>query len=125
MLKIGEFAALARISIRMLRHYDEMGLLKPAQVDSESGYRYYKLEQLPRLNRILALKDLGLSLEEIRWLLNDALSAEEIRGMFKLKQAQLYSLIMEEQARLRRVENRLRDIEHEGKLPENEVVIKP
>ncbi len=109
----------------MLRHYDELDLLKPDSVDPESGYRYYTLEQLPRLNRILALKDLGLSLEEIRLLLNEALSAEEIRGMLKLKQAQLRQHITDEQARLRRVENCLAYIEHEGHLPEVEVIIKP
>ena len=125
MLKIGQFAELAQISIRMLRHYDEIGLLKPESVDPENGYRYYRLEQLPRLNRILALKDLGLSLDEIQRLLNEQLSADEIRGMLKLKQAQLHQHIIDEQARLCRVENRLAYIEHEGHLPEVEVVIKP
>jgi DNA-binding transcriptional MerR regulator len=125
MLKIGEFAMLAHISIRMLRHYDELGLLKPAHIDRESGYRYYSLDQLPRLNRILALKDLGLALEEIRLLLNETLTVEEIRGMLKLKQAQLYKHIAEERARLRRVENRLGYIEQEGRLPDAEIVIKP
>ena len=124
MLKIGEFAALAQISIRMLRHYDEMGLLKPMHVDRENGYRYYDHEQLPRLNRILALKDLGLSLEEIGLLLDGALNADEIRGMLKLKQALLHQQIQAETARLRRVENRLRYIESEGRLPDGEVVIK-
>jgi DNA-binding transcriptional MerR regulator/effector-binding domain-containing protein len=124
MLKIGEFAALTQVSIRMLRHYDELGLLKPTHVDWESGYRYYSLDQLPRLNRILALKDLGLSLGEVRLLLDDALSADEIRGILKLKQAQLRQHITEEQARLRRVENRLRYIDQEGQLPEAEIVIK-
>jgi DNA-binding transcriptional MerR regulator len=125
MLKIGEFAALTRISIRMLRHYDELGLLKPSHVDWESGYRYYTVEQLPRLNRIVALKDLGLTLAEIRLLLDDALSAEEIRGMLKLKQAQLRQHILDEKARLQRVEQRLRDIEQEGHLPETEIIVKP
>ena len=124
MLKIGEFAALAQISIRMLGHYDHLGLLKPAHVDRSSDYRYYTVEQLPRLNRILALKDLGLTLGEIHLLLDEALSAEEIRGILKLKQAQLHQHITEEQTRLRRVENRLRYIEQEGQLPEAEVVIK-
>lgn len=124
MLKIGEFAALAQISIRMLRHYDEMGLLKPIQVDRETGYRYYVYDQLPRLNRILALKDLGLSLEEIGLLLDGALNADEIRGMLKLKQAQLRQHLLAETDRLHRVENRLRYIEAEGRLPDGEVVIK-
>lgn len=124
MLKIGEFAALAQISIRMLRHYDEMGLLKPIRVDPETGYRYYDYDQLARLNCILALKDLGLSLEEIGLLLDGALNADEIRGMLKLKQAQLRQQLLAETARLNRVENRLRYIEAEGRLPDGEVVIK-
>lgn len=125
MLKIGEFAALAGISVRMLRHYDDLGLLHAHHVDHESGYRYYVLEQLPRLNRILALKDLGLALEDIRLLLDEALTADEIRGMLKLKQTQLHRLIREEQARLQRVENRLHYIEREGQLPHVEIVVKP
>ncbi len=125
MLKIGEFALLAQISIRMLRHYDEIGLLRPAHVDPGTGYRYYLPEQLPRLNRILALKDLGLSLDEVRYLLLNAdLSADELRGMLMLKQAQLRQHLREEQARLRRVESRLHFIEDEGRLPEIEIVLK-
>ena len=54
-LKIGEFSALAQVSIRTLRHYDEVGLLKPTHVEAQSGYRYYSVSQLPRLHRILAL----------------------------------------------------------------------
>lgn len=65
MLKIGEFSALAQVSIRTLRHYDEVGLLKPLHVEAESGYRYYSVSQLPRLHRILALRDLGFPLDRI------------------------------------------------------------
>ncbi len=61
MLKIGDFSKLSRVSVQALRHYDEMNLLKPAQVDTFTGYRYYSASQLPRFNRILALKDLGFS----------------------------------------------------------------
>lgn len=63
MFKIGEFSRLSRVSVRMLRHYDQLGLLTPSQTDSFTGYRYYSANQLPRLNRILALRDLGFSLE--------------------------------------------------------------
>lgn len=79
---------------------------------------------MPRLNRILALKDLGLSLEQIATLLNDKLSAEQIRGMLRLKQLEVQERVGEEQARLARVEARLRQIEGEGKMPTYEVVIK-
>lgn len=124
MLKIGEFAALAQVSIRMLRYYDELGLLKPEHVDAESGYRYYSVEQLSRVHRIHALRDLGLTLDEVRHLLDDTLTAEELRGMLKLKHALLSQHITAEQARLRRVETRLRAIEDEGRLPDSEIVIK-
>src|SRR5258706_14841 len=59
MIKIGDFARFSQVTVAALRHYDELGLLKPISVDSWTGYRYYSVSQLPRLNRILALKDLG------------------------------------------------------------------
>ena len=65
MLKIGEFSKLSRVSIRMLRHYDDIGLLKPARIDSFTGYRYYSPEQLPVIGRITALKDMGFALADI------------------------------------------------------------
>jgi DNA-binding transcriptional MerR regulator len=65
MFKIGDFSKISQVSIRSLRHYDEIGLFKPAHTDPFTGYRYYSADQLPRLNRIIALRTLGLSLEEI------------------------------------------------------------
>ena len=59
MLKIGEFSKLSRVSVRMLRHYDEIGLLKPAEIDHFTDYRYYREDQLPIAGRIAALKDMG------------------------------------------------------------------
>lgn len=70
MFLVGEFSKLTRVTIKMLRHYDEIGLLKPAATDRRSGYRYYSVEQLPRLNRIIALKDLGFPLEDIMELID-------------------------------------------------------
>ena len=61
MLKIGEFSKLSRISVRMLRHYDEIGLLKPAEIDRFTDYRYYREDQLPTACRIAALKEMGFS----------------------------------------------------------------
>ena len=66
MVSIGEFARLGGVSVRTLRHYDEIGLLRPAQVDPVTGYRGYLASQLGQLNRILALKELGLSLTQAR-----------------------------------------------------------
>jgi len=124
MFKIGEFSKLSRVTVKTLRYYDEIGLLKPAEVDRFTSYRYYSASQLPRLNRILALKDLGLSLDQIGQLLKDDLSPEQIRGMLRLKQAEIRQQVQEEQARLARVEQRLRYIEQEDKMPNYDVVIK-
>lgn len=124
MFKIGEFSKIVQVSMRMLRHYDDIGLFKPAQVDRENGYRYYTAEQIPRLNRILALKDLGLSLDEIAYMMDDRVEAGEIRGMLLLKQAQLQQQVQEELMRLARVETRLAQIETEGQMPPFETVLK-
>jgi effector-binding domain-containing protein len=110
--------------VKTLRHYDRLGLLRPVDVDRFTGYRRYSLDQLPRLNRLLALKDLGLSLGQVRQLLDDELPAAEIRGMLRLKRSELERRLVDEHARLARVEARLKQIEMEGHLPDYDVVLK-
>jgi len=124
MLKIGEFSRLSRVTVQTLRHYDDLGLLKPSQVDTFTGYRYYLPNQLLRLYRILALKDLGFSLEQIARLLENDLSAQELRGMLKMKQMEIEQHLEEEQARLTRVAARLQQIEMENSMSNYEVLIK-
>jgi len=124
MFKIGDFSKLSQVPVKTLRYYDKIGLLKPATVHRFTSYRYYSADQLPKLNRILALKDLGLSLHQVAQLLNGDLSAEQIRGMLRLKQAQAQQKVEEEQARLARVECRLRQIEREGVMSTQEGVLK-
>ena len=124
MFRIGEFSQMAQVTIRTLRHYDELGLLKPVHIDRFTDYRYYTIEQLPQLNRILALKDLGFSLEQIARSLKDDVSPEQLRGMLRMKQVELEQQVEEEQMRLGRVAARLRQIEQEGRQPEYEVVLK-
>ncbi len=124
MIKIGDFSKLSQVSIKTLRYYDEMELLKPGNVDRFTGYRYYSVSQLPRLNRILALKDLGLSLEQIAQVLDEGVSLEQLRDMLRLKRAELQQHITEEQARLARVEARLNDITREDTMPNYDVVLK-
>jgi DNA-binding transcriptional MerR regulator len=94
-----------------LRHYARLGLLKPLWTDRFTGYRYYSREQLSRLNRIMALKDLSFTLEQIGQVLPEEMSLDELRGMLRLKQAELAQHIRETQARLVRIEERLRRIE--------------
>ncbi len=125
MFKIGDFSKLSQVSAKTLRYYDGIGLLKPTEIDRFTGYRYYSAAQLPRLHRILALKDLGLSLEQIGRMLNDDLPASQLRGMLKLKQAEIERTIADEQARLGRVEALLRQIEQEDStMSAYDVVIK-
>ncbi|WP_432544360.1 MerR family transcriptional regulator [Kineococcus sp. SYSU DK002] len=124
MFSIGEFAALARVSVRVLRHYDALGLLPPAAVDPATGYRSYSAAQLGRLNRVLALKDLGLTLRQVRAVLDEEVGAEQLQGMLRLRRAQLAEQVAADAARLRAVEVRLRVIEEEGTVGTQDVVVK-
>jgi DNA-binding transcriptional MerR regulator len=124
MIRIGDFARLSQVSIVALRHYDEIGLLKPVAVDGSTGYRYYSAAQLPRLNRILALKDLGFSLEQIDRVLSGGITLDQLRGMLKLKQAEVERQLAEEQGRLARIAARLRQIELEDTMADYDVVLK-
>ena len=124
MLKIGDFSKLSQVSIQALRHYDDLGLLRPAEVDRFTGYRYYTASQLPRLNRILALKDLGFALDQIAPLLEAGVSPEQLRGMLRLRQAEQLARVQAEQERLARVQARLNQIEQENAMSQYEVVLK-
>ncbi|MBU0510796.1 MAG: MerR family transcriptional regulator [Chloroflexi bacterium] len=123
-LKIGDFARIGRVTVQALRHYDNLNLLKPAKVDSLSGYRYYDLDQLPRLHRILALKDLGFSLDQVAQMIQDDLPPSELRGMFKLKKNELQQNVQEQLNRLERLEARLKMIEQEDSPLTYDVIIK-
>ena len=124
MFSIGEFARHGRVSVRMLRHYDAIGLLRPACVDPASGYRFYEARQLSELNRIVALKDLGFTLQQVQAVLEEQVSAAELRGMLKLRRAEIHAQIDAETTRLTRVEARLLTIEDEARVPIDGVVIK-
>src|SRR5688572_15040978 len=124
MLKIGDFSRLGQVSIDTLRHYDTLGLLKPAEVDPSTGYRYYAYQQLGRLHRILALKDIGLSLEQIAPMLEGDVSAEQLKGMLKLKRVEIAEHIDTEHERLARVEARLKQIEIESSFSAHDVILK-
>lgn len=124
MLNIGEFARLGQVTPRMLRHYDEIGLLKPDRVDPSSGYRYYTARQLGSLHRIVALRDLGFSLGQIGEVLAEDPPIEQLRGMLRLRRAQIEQTVGEEQERLRRVEAHLRALEGSDTVDVQDIVIK-
>lgn len=124
MFRIGEFSRIARVSGRLLRYYDSIGLLSPRRIDPDTGYRYYTADQLGQLNRILALKDLGLSLDQVARMVRDEISPDEIRGMLMLKKAELERSLSEEAARLRHIESRLLQIDEQGGLKDYDVIVK-
>jgi DNA-binding transcriptional MerR regulator/effector-binding domain-containing protein len=124
MLNIGEFARLGQVSPRMLRHYDEIGLLQPQNVDAVNGYRSYAVHQLGRLHQIVALRDMGFTLAQTGDVLNEGLSMDQLRGMLRLREAQIESTVAEEEGRLRRVAAHLRAIERTCVVKLQDVVIK-
>jgi DNA-binding transcriptional MerR regulator len=124
MFSIGEFARHGRVSVRMLRHYDAVGLLRPAHVDRLTSYRSYEAEQLSRLNRIVALKDLGFTLQQVQSILDDKVSVDELHGMLRLRQGDLQIQIAADTARLTQVRARLDIIEREGAMPSEDIAIK-
>lgn len=111
MFKIGEFSHIARVSTRLLRYYDSLGLLEPSHTDPDTGYRFYTPDQLPDLNRILALKEMGLTLDEVGKLLADDVPAEQLRGMLTLKRSELAREVEAREARIRFIESRIDQIE--------------
>lgn len=123
MFKISEFSRLSRVSLKTLRFYDQIGILKPADIDKETGYRFYAAEQLITLNRILMYKDLGFTLQQIQQLLHEEMSTEQLQGIFRQKERETKQLLEEEQARLNRIKERLLLIEQKGYV-EQEVVFK-
>ncbi|MBB6121111.1 MerR family transcriptional regulator [Nocardiopsis algeriensis] len=111
MYTIGEFASLGRVSVRMLRHYDAVGLLTPARVDPHTGYRFYSEEQFLQLVRALALKDLGLTLGQVAAVVHGRVDREELAALLRERGSDLRERIRRDTERLHRVEARLRALE--------------
>ncbi|MDK1028184.1 MAG: MerR family transcriptional regulator [Anaerolineae bacterium] len=124
MFRIGEFSKIAQVSGRLLRYYDQIGLFKPEHIDKASGYRLYSARQLPDLNRILALKELGLTLEQIAPLVKGAVSQDELRAMLTLKKSQIAQSLQEEYNRFQYIESRIQQIDQEGAMADYDIVIK-
>ncbi len=122
MFSIGEFSRIARVTPRQLRNYEALGLFKPERIDPETGYRFYSALQLPRLNRILALKELGLTLTQILRLLDENISAEEIRGMLTMRKAQVEQTLRDELERVRSIEARIFQVEEQGRLVDDVIL---
>lgn len=110
MFRIGEFSKLTQVSIRMLRYYDEVGLLTPAEVDKWTGHRLYSVEQIPRLNKILYLRDSGLNVSEIALALT--MDEQSLLAQLNKKRIEIENAIQVEQEKLRKIElakNKIQD----------------
>jgi len=123
MYGIATVAGLAQVSVRTLRYYDELGLLRPVWTDPDTGHRWYAPNQLHRLHRILALRDLGVSLADIGRLLDEGVTAEELRGILLLRRAEATERMAAEAERLARVEARLEQLK-EKDMADYDVVVK-
>lgn len=111
MFTIGEFASIGRVSVRMLRHYDEIGVLTPARVDQFSGYRFYDGRQFETLGRILEFKDLGFRLDEVKGIVDGSIDGDVLFGMLAAKRAEMAARLDLDAARLRRIDARLQHTE--------------
>lgn len=118
LLKVGAFAKLGRVSTRMLRHYDKVGLLKPIITNPITGYRFYSIDQLPRLKRICVLRDLAFTLDEIALLLDDYEPEQDLHLLLRRKQQELRQRIAQDQTRIQRIETRLHILEQEYRMEE-------
>ena len=124
MLKIGDFSKLSRVSIRMLRHYDEIGLLKPVWIDPESGYRYYAAEQLPIAGRISALKDMGFGLAAIGEILPCYLDRDALDRHLRCKEAELQEVSSQTAYRLRLLDTARKRLRKEDETMNYDITIK-
>lgn len=124
MFKIGDFSRLTRVSIRMLRHYDEIGLLKPQNIDKFTGYRFYSANQIPKINRILVLKEMGFSLLEICELLKKGFDSQQMLIFLQNRKREISSVIKNENEKLLRVDTLIKSINKEDSNMKYEVVLK-
>ena len=124
MIKIGEFSKLSRVSIRMLRHYDEIGLLHPQWIDPESGYRYYGADQLTVVGRITALKDMGFGLNSICEMIADSSDKKLAEAHLRLKRAELLELSEQTAHRLRLLDTALERLRKDGETMKYDVTLK-
>lgn len=124
MLKIGDFSTLSRISIHMLRHYDEIGLLHPHHTDEFTGYRYYSEEQLTDASRIQALKNMGLSLAMIKEILSEYDDADMLKRYLTLQMVQKKEELSAMQNQLQLIDTAIKSIERGSAPSECSIAVK-
>lgn len=124
MYKIGDFSRLCEVSVKTLHHYDDLGLVRPMRVDQENGYRFYAAEQLTRVRRILNLKAIGFSLEQIAGVLDGDSTSVQLHDLLEEKRCELRQLAGETNDRLAQLDVWLKRITEEETMPRFDVVVK-
>lgn len=124
MFKIGVFSKMNKVTVKTLRYYDEIGLLSPSYVDDATGYRYYSGSQLPRLHRILALKQIGFSLHEIITAMSQDISTAEMLQHLQAKQVEISKNIAAERKKLLQVQAYLKILKQEANDMGYDVILK-
>ena len=124
MLKIGDFSKLSRISIRMLRHYDQIGLLVPACTDTFTNYRYYSESQLPSASRIAALKDMGFGLGAISEIMDSYNDPQALSGFLSIKKRELMEESEDTLRRLRLLDTAIERLRKDGTVMSYDVTLK-
>lgn len=124
MLKIGVFSKLSRISVRMLRYYDEAGLLTPGEVDPFTGYRYYHERQLMEAERIRALREMGFGVEAVREILAAYRDPETLELFLRVRREELRAEMARIQERLTLLETTLQRVRKDGIIMEYNVTLK-
>jgi len=120
MYRIGLFSKINKITVKTLRYYDNIGLLKPANIDIETGYRYYSSEQLPKIHKIISLRQMGFSIEEIIAIIVDG--KDDIQ-YFEKRKKELMQIIANNNQQLLCISNYLEESKGGSKM-NYEVVIK-
>ena len=124
MLKIGDFAMLSKISINMLRHYDEINLLKPANIDDFTGYRYYEEEQLLIANRIQSLKAMGLSLSMIKQILEQYENSNSLKNFLQIQRTQKLEDLEALKKQILKLDTAIKSLEENSKPTNCDISIK-
>lgn len=124
MLKIGDFSKLSRISIRMLRHYDDIGLLKPEEVDGFTGYRYYDESQLLQAGRIQVLKNMGFGLAVIHEIMDKYADAKEMERFLMIKRQEIEEEELQIQQRLQLIDSTIEWLRKDGNIMGYDVNLK-
>lgn len=123
MFKIGDFSKFTQVSVRMLRYYDETGLLKPAKIDNFTGYRYFTAKQINELNIIVSLRDIGFNVSEIINFL-DTVDIDEKKNLLERKYTQIEDNICESNQKLKKINFALKNLLKETEVMNYNVEIK-